>query len=170
VFLIEVNEIVDDRGVFARAWCVDEFARQGLDSDVLQINLGFSHRRGTLRGMHFQRPPHAEAKYVRCTRGAVFDVAVDVRAGSPTCGRWVGFELSACNRRGLYVPPGYAHGYQTLSDESEILYTTSARYAAASATGVRYDDAAFGIRWPGPVSVISHADSHWPDFEPEEWK
>lgn len=166
VFLVRQKKIADARGFFARAWCRDEFAAAGLSPTIIQINTAFSTRAGTVRGMHFQADPHAEAKFIRCTRGAIFDVAVDLRAGSPTRGQWVGAELSADNGEMLYIPEGFAHGYQTLSDDTEMYYTTSAVYAPKSAGGYRYNDAAFGITWPLPVSVISDADAKWPDYAP----
>jgi dTDP-4-dehydrorhamnose 3,5-epimerase len=164
VYVLEIEPKADHRGFFARAFCQEEFRRHGLEPEMLQLNVGFSHRRGTLRGVHYQRAPHGEAKLVRCTRGAVFDVAVDLRPGSPTLKRWVGVDLSADNHRMLYIPEGCAHGYQTLEDESEIYYMTSRAYVAGAATGVRYSDPQLGIRWPLPVSCISEADAAWADF------
>jgi dTDP-4-dehydrorhamnose 3,5-epimerase len=163
-FLVALKKISDSRGYFARAFCKDEFARHGLKSDMLQVNAGFSHTKGTLRGMHFQTAPHAEAKLVRCVRGAVFDVIVDLRPDSPTLGRWFGAELTADNGVMLYLPEGFAHGYQTLIDNSEIYYMTSAPYVASAAKGVPYNDPAFGISWPLPVSVISDQDASWPSY------
>jgi dTDP-4-dehydrorhamnose 3,5-epimerase len=163
-YLIELEPRRDERGYFARAWCAEEFGALGLNTQIAQINVGHSLRQGTVRGMHLQRPPHAEVKLVRCTRGVVFDVMVDLRADSPTCGQWAGYELSPDNGRMLYIPEGFAHGYQTLTDEAEICYQTSRAYAAAAATGVRYNDPKFGIDWPLDVSTISDADQHWPDF------
>ena len=165
VFVIELKKLADDRGFFARAWCRDTLAAQGLNPNQTQLNVGFSHKKGTLRGMHYQKSPHAEVKIVRCTRGAVFDVAVDLREDSATRGQWFGVELTADNHRQLYIPEGFAHGYQTLADASEIEYSTTHVYAAASASGVRFDDPAFGIRWPLPVSVISEPDRKWTDFK-----
>ncbi len=165
-FVVRPRRIDDHRGFFARAFCADEFREHGLNPDMLQLNVGFSHKQGTVRGLHYQKAPHAEAKFVRCTRGAVYDVVVDIRPDSPTRGRWVGVELTADNGSMLYAPEGLAHGYQTLVDETEIYYMTTARYAAASAHGVRFDDPAFGIEWPLPVSVISDPDRSWPDFQP----
>ncbi len=130
---------------------------------MLQVNIGFSHRKGTVRGMHYQKAPHGEAKLVRCTRGAVFDVALDLRPGSSTLGRWIGAELSVSNHRMLYIPAGCAHGYQTLQDESEICYMTSRAFVASAASGVRHDDPRFAIRWPLPVACISDVDASWPD-------
>lgn len=164
VFLVCFRKIEDDRGYFARAWCRDEFRQHGLEPDMVQLNTGCSGRRGTVRGMHFQVPPHAEAKFIRCTRGAIYDVIIDLRPGSPTCGRWHGVELTAVNGLMLYAPEGFAHGYQTLEDDTEMYYLTSMPYAPAAARGVRYDDPAFGVKWPLPVSVVSAADQAWPPF------
>jgi dTDP-4-dehydrorhamnose 3,5-epimerase len=162
VHLVDVDRITDERGFFARAWCTREFEQQGLNGRIAQANIGFSERRGTLRGMHFQLPPHAEAKLVRCTRGVVYDVAVDLRPDSTTYLRWFGVQLSADNARMLYVPPGCAHGYLTLTDGTELFYQTSEFYEPAAARGVRYDDPAFGIDWPTEVRVISEQDRNWP--------
>jgi dTDP-4-dehydrorhamnose 3,5-epimerase len=164
VFIVDVARRSDDRGYFARTWCRRELESRGLDPTVVQINTGFSTRRGTLRGMHFQEGASAEIKFVRCTRGRVFDVALDLRPGSPAFRGWVGVELSAENGRMLLIPEGCAHGYQTLEAESELLYSTSKFYDPDRATGVRYDDPAFGIEWPLEVSSISDADRSWPDF------
>ncbi len=163
-YVVSLQKIEDHRGFFARAWCQEEFSRHGLSAAMLQLNVGFSHKKGTMRGLHYQVPPHAEAKLVRCTRGAIFDVIVDLRDDSPSRGRWFGAELTAENGRMLYAPEGCAHGYLTLLDETEAYYVTSAYYAASAARGVRYDDQAFGIDWPIPVSVVSEADQKWPDF------
>ena len=163
-FLVGFNKIVDHRGFFARGWCRDEFASHGLNPNMAQLNIGFSHKKGTLRGLHYQDPPHQEAKFVRCTRGALFDVIVDLRPGSPTRGQWFGAELTDGNARMIYAPEGFAHGYQTLTDDTEMYYLTSAPYAAAAAHGVRYNEPAFGIAWPLPVAVISDVDASWPDY------
>ena len=164
VFIVDLKRIEDHRGYFGRVWCQKEFGELGLNINVAQTNVGFSHKRGTLRGIHFQRSPHQEAKLVRCTLGAIFDVAVDLRIGSPTHRKWVGVELSSENGRMLYVPEGCGHGYQTLADNTEMYYQTSAFYAPESAGGVRFDDAAFRIGWSLPVSVISDNDARWPDY------
>jgi dTDP-4-dehydrorhamnose 3,5-epimerase len=137
-----------------------------LNPTVVQINTAFNLRAGTVRGLHFQAAPYAEAKFIRCTRGAIFDVIVDLRPDSPTRGQWLGEELTADNGAMLYVPEGFAHGYQTLRDDTEMYYTTSALFAPKSAGGVRHDDPAFAIAWPLPVSVISEADRNWPAFAP----
>ena len=163
-FLVRLKKIEDHRGFFARGWCRDEFTRHGLNPNMLQLNTGFSHRSGTLRGMHYQEKPHQEAKFVRCTRGAIYDVIIDLRLDSPTCRQWFGAELTADNGTMLYAPEGFAHGYQTLADDADMYYMTSALYASSAARGVRYDDPAFGIQWPLAVSVISDADRNWPDF------
>lgn len=165
-YLIEPERREDDRGFFARVWCVDEFAQYGLSTELVQVNVGFSPRKGTLRGMHYQTAPAQEVKLVRCTRGAVYDVMVDLRTESPTHGRWYAAELTPDNGRMLYVPEGFAHGYQTLTDDSEIVYQTSCAYAPGCATGVAYDDPAFGIDWPMPPTAVSDADASWPAYEP----
>lgn len=162
VVRIEIDPIRDDRGFFARAWAHDEFEAAGLGATWLQANLGRSPRAGTLRGLHLQRDPDAEAKLVRCLRGRVQDVVVDLRPASPTFRRWVSTELTAESGGSLFVAPGCAHGYLTLEPDTDILYHTSARYAPGSATGVRFDDPAFGIEWAAAVQVISEADRSWP--------
>jgi dTDP-4-dehydrorhamnose 3,5-epimerase len=163
-FLIEPERRSDERGFFARLWCAEELAARGLVARISQINTGVSPRRGTLRGLHYQLPPHEEVKIVRCFRGAVFDVVVDLRRGSPSYRRWMGVELTAENTRLLYVPEGCAHGYLTLTDDVELVYLTSRPYAPEAARGVRFDDPAFGIAWPAPVRVVSRADETWPSF------
>jgi dTDP-4-dehydrorhamnose 3,5-epimerase len=165
-FVIELEQQTDDRGFFARSFCEREFAQHGPAFRALQQSISYNHHKGTLRGLHYQRPPHPEAKIVRCTRGAIFDVIVDLRAGSPTRGRWLGVELTAQNRRSLYIPAGFAHGFQTLYDESEVLYLMDAFYEASASAGVRYDDARLGIAWPLPPSRISDRDRALPGFEP----
>ena len=162
--LIGMERQADDRGWFARAWCQREFAEHGLDTGLAQVSLSSNKRRGTLRGMHYQRAPHGETKLVRCVRGTIWDVALDLRPASPTHGQWQGFELSAENGLALYIPEGFAHGFQTLAPESEVLYQISTFYAPEVAAGVRYNDPAFAIDWPLPVSVISPRDAAWPDY------
>jgi dTDP-4-dehydrorhamnose 3,5-epimerase len=162
--VIELDKRVDERGYFARTWCAQELATHGLEMQIAQVNVGVSDKKGTLRGMHYQSAPHAEIKVVRCSRGAVYDVAVDLRPESPTFKRWYGLELTHESARMLYVPEGCAHGYLTLTEDTELLYFTSHVYAASSAHGVRYDDPAFGIEWPAPIRVVSRADATWPDF------
>ncbi|KAB8143559.1 dTDP-4-dehydrorhamnose 3,5-epimerase [Chloroflexia bacterium SDU3-3] len=166
-FIIDLEQRADERGFFARSFCAREFADHGMNPHVVNTNVSHSARRGTLRGMHFQRAPHAEAKLVRCTRGAIYDVIIDLRAGSPTLGQWLGVELTAANYRQLYVPEGFAHGFQTLEDEADVVYQVSEFYTPGAEGGLRYDDPAFGIRWPLPISVISPKDAAWPDFTRE---
>ncbi len=163
-FLIEMEPKTDDRGFFARSWCRDEFSTRGLNTQIVQCNVGFSDRAGTLRGIHYQQAPHAEAKVVRCTRGAVYDVMIDLRPDSTTFGEWHACELSVENRLMIYIPEGFGHGYQTLADETEIFYQTSEFYHPESAVGVRFDDPAFSIDWPVQVTAISDTDRSWPDF------
>ncbi len=161
VTVVEPTPHGDERGRFMRAWCAKEFADHGLNFVPVQANMGFSVKKGTLRGMHFQVEPALEAKLVRCTRGSMFDVALDLRPDSPTYLKWFGVELSADNARMLYVPEGCGHGYQTLEDNTEMHYMTSAYYTASAVRGVRFDDPAFGIRWPLPVTVVSEQDRKW---------
>jgi dTDP-4-dehydrorhamnose 3,5-epimerase len=163
-WLIEPVPARDERGFFARTFCVHEFADHGLTTRFVQHNTSYSVARETLRGMHFQRAPHAEVKVVSCLKGAIWDVIIDLRPESPTYCEWQGFELTADNYRQLYVPEGFAHGFQTLCADSEVGYLISAFYAPAAASGVRHDDPAFAIDWPLPVSVISEKDKSWPDF------
>ncbi len=163
-FVIEPEPIADHRGFFARAWCEREFAAHGLAPRTVQANIGFNRRAGTLRGLHYQIAPHEEIKVVRCTRGAVYDVIVDLRPDSPTHCRWIGVELTEDNHRMLYVPRAFAHGYQTLTDDAEIIYQTSAFYVPAAARGVRFDDPAFGIVWPRVVEVGPEAARSWPPY------
>lgn len=165
-FLVETEKLADQRGYFARVFCVSEFRERGLDTSVEQCNLSFNDRRLTLRGMHYQAAPHAESKLVRCTRGAIFDVAVDLRRDSPTYLRWYGTELSADNAHALYLPEGMAHGFLTLEDGSEVLYQMSAPYVASAARGVRWDDPVFGIAWPAPPEIISERDLQFGDYVP----
>ncbi|MEO0616127.1 MAG: dTDP-4-dehydrorhamnose 3,5-epimerase [Pseudomonadota bacterium] len=164
--ILEVKRIGDDRGYFGRLWCEREMADQGLVSVIRQSNVGFSPRKGTLRGLHYQRAPHQEVKIVRCTRGRVFDVVVDLRPDSPTYCTWHGEMLTPENGKMLYVPEGCATGYLTLEDDSEIYYNTSEFYAPDAATGVRWDDPAFAIDWPEQPTVLSDNDVAWPDYTP----
>jgi dTDP-4-dehydrorhamnose 3,5-epimerase len=165
-FLIEPEPIADERGFFARTWCREEFADHGLNPELAQANISFNHHKGTLRGLHYQAAPHEEAKLVRCTRGAIWDLALDLRPGSPTYRAWFGAELSDANRAMLYVPEGCAHGFLTLTDEAEVAYQMSAPYAPQAARGVRFDDPAFGISWPGEVVVVNERDRGYPDVAP----
>jgi dTDP-4-dehydrorhamnose 3,5-epimerase len=152
----------DERGRFMRAWCAREFAQEGVEFTPVQANMGWSAQRGTLRGMHYQEAPALEAKLVRCTRGRIFDVVLDLRLSSSTYRQWYGVELSPENGRMLYVPEGCAHGYQTLEDGTEMFYMTSAYYTPAAVRGVRFDDPAFAIAWPLAATVVSEQDRNWP--------
>jgi len=163
-WLIRLDPARDDRGSFARTFCAREFAARGLETDFKQHSVSCSKRKGTLRGLHFQYPPHDEVKLVRCLSGAIWDVIVDLRPDSPTFRQWRGFELSAGRQDQLYIPKGFAHGFQTLSDDAHVNYLISAFYAPEAAGGVRYDDPAFGISWPLEVSTISDKDLGWPAF------
>lgn len=164
-FLIEPERLEDERGFFARTFCVAEFAAHGLIPTVAQCNVSYNRRRGTLRGLHYQAPPHAEAKLVRCTAGAAFDVIVDLRAGSPTRGRWLGVELSAQNRRMLYIPEGFAHGFQTVADDTELFYQISKAHVPQGERGIRWDDPGLAIEWPAPADrIISHRDLSLPTY------
>jgi dTDP-4-dehydrorhamnose 3,5-epimerase len=164
--VIDPNPRADDRGRFMRAWCAGEFGEQGIHFVPVQANMGFSKKKGTIRGMHFQEAPALEAKLVRCTRGVMFDLALDLRPDSPTYRQWFGVELSAENGRMLFVPENCAHGYQTLEDATEMHYMTSALYTPSAAHGVRFDDPAFNIHWPLPATVISEQDRNWPLVQP----
>jgi dTDP-4-dehydrorhamnose 3,5-epimerase len=163
-WVIEPERFEDERGFFARTFCREDFAARGLEPAVAQCNVSYNHRRGTLRGMHYQVPPGEEAKLVRCTRGAIFDAVVDLREGSPGLGRFAAVELTAENRLALYVPPGFAHGFQTLTDDCEVFYQMSVPYASELARGFAHDDPAVGIPWPLPVAVISERDRGLPGF------
>ncbi len=164
-FIIELEKLEDARGFFARAWCQKEFEAHGLTARLVQCNLSFNKKRGTLRGMHYQAAPYEEVKLVRCTRGAVYDVIIDLRPESPTYKQWLGVELTADNYKMLYVPEGFAHGYQTLTDDAEVFYQVSQFYTPASERGVRWDDPAFGIEWPETdTRIISDKDESWPDY------
>jgi dTDP-4-dehydrorhamnose 3,5-epimerase len=163
-WLIDLEPVGDSRGFFSRVFCEREFAAHGLEARFVQHSLSSSVSRGTLRGMHFQAPPHGEVKIVQCVKGTIWDVIIDIRPQSSAFGRWIGVELSADNRRQLYVPVGFAHGFQTLSDDVEMRYLISAFYEPSAARGFRHDDPAFAIPWPLPVAVISDKDRAWPDF------
>lgn len=165
VYLVEMEPRTDERGFFARSFDTAEFEQRGMSPRVAQCNVAYSARAGTVRGMHLSLPGHPEAKFVRCTRGAVVDVAVDVRPGSPTYLKHVQVELTADNRRALYLPPHLAHAYQSLTDDAEMLYMVSVPYAAGAEVGFRYDDPAFGVTWPLPVSALSDKDASWPAFD-----
>ena len=162
VWVIDPSPQEDNRGRFVRAWCAREFSQHGIEFSPVQANLGFSVSKGTVRGLHYQDSPALEAKLIRCTRGAMFDVALDLRPESPTFGKWYGTVLSAENGRMIYVPERCAHGYQTLEDETEMYYMTSAFYTPSAARGARFDDPAFGIQWPLAATVVSQQDLNWP--------
>lgn len=163
-FVIDLQPISDERGMFARIFCAREFEAFGLDPRLVQANVSFNYRCGTLRGMHYQVAPCEEIKLVRCVRGAIFDVILDLRRDSPTFARWQGWELSADNHRGLYVPAGLAHGYQTLTGDTEVIYQVSEFYSSAHERGVRWNDRAFAIVWPLAPTLISEKDRNWPDY------
>lgn len=163
-FEITVSILTDVRGFFARSWCQREFQDSGLNSKLAQCSISFNAKRGTLRGMHYQASPFAEAKLVRCTRGAIYDVVLDLRRDSPTFKQWAAAELSGMNRNMMYVPEGCAHGFLTLEDETEVFYQISEFYHPEAARGVRWNDPQFGITWPEQVKVISERDRTYPDF------
>jgi dTDP-4-dehydrorhamnose 3,5-epimerase len=163
-YVITPERVEDERGAFARTFCRREFSERGLNPELAQCNISFNRARGTLRGMHFQVPPYAETKLVRCTRGAVYDLIIDLRPHSPTFRRWVGVTLDAGTFTMLYIPEGMAHGFLTLQDSTEVFYQMSEFYSAAHARGVRWDDPAFGIIWPEAPRIISQRDREYPDF------
>jgi len=165
-FVIEMEKFEDKRGFFARAWCQKEVEANGLVSRVVQTNISFNKKRGTLRGMHYQVAPYEQIKLVRCTRGAIYDVVIDLRPDSPTFRKWTGVELTAENYTMLYVPENFAHGFQTLEDNTEVTYQVSQFYSPESERGVRYDDPVFQVEWPLPVEVISEKDIAWPYCSP----
>jgi dTDP-4-dehydrorhamnose 3,5-epimerase len=162
VMIVDIEPQRDDRGFFTRAFCAEEFEEFGLLPGVVQTSISYNYARGTLRGLHRQVPPYAEAKLVRCTRGAIADVAVDVRPQSPTYGKHVMVQLSADNRRALFLPPFVAHGFQTLADNTEVFYQMSGPYQAGAGQGFRWDEPEFAIDWPLPVTVVSDRDASWP--------
>ncbi|WP_310395306.1 dTDP-4-dehydrorhamnose 3,5-epimerase [Hymenobacter sp.] len=164
-FIIDLERRSDERGFFARSWCEDEFAAHGLHLPPLQANLSSNPTQGTLRGMHYQLPPHEESKLVRCTRGALFDVIVDLREESPTFGQWVGVELTADNFRQLFVPERFAHGFLTLTPHTDVTYQVSAKYAPGAEGGLRWNDPTLGIAWPAPPQLLSAKDQAHPDFK-----
>jgi dTDP-4-dehydrorhamnose 3,5-epimerase len=168
-WIVDVERLEDSRGFFARTWCEREFAERGLNPRLAQCNVSFNKRRGTLRGLHYQAAPHREAKLIRCTRGAIHDVILDLRPDSPTFKRHVAVVLDAESRRMLYVPEGLAHGFQTLEDDTEVFYQMSEFYSPESARGFRWNDPEFGIQLPVEVAVISDRDSSYPDFRAHAW-
>lgn len=161
-YTVDLEPHRDDRGFFARAFCANEFAEHGLKAETAQANLSYNHRRGTVRGMHFQVPPATETKFIRCLRGAIYDVIVDLRAGSDTYGQWVGVELTEDNGRALYVPELFAHGFQTLADDTLVYYQVGEFYTPGTERGLRHNDPALGIAWPEAAKVISDKDASWP--------
>ena len=163
-WLIQLEPARDSRGFFARTFCVEDFAAHGLETSYPQHSISFSEQKGTLRGMHYQREPHNEVKLVRCIKGAIWDVIIDIRPNSRTYRRWQAFELSESNGTQLYIPKGFAHGFQTLRANVEVNYLISEPYTATAALGIRYDDPAFAISWPLPIDRISDKDAHWPNF------
>lgn len=165
VFVIELEERSDDRGLFARTFCAREFAEHGLKPTVAQANVSYNHVAGTLRGMHYQVPPAAETKLVRCTRGAIYDVIIDLRPDSPSYLEHLGVELTEHNRLALYVPEMFAHGYLTLTDDAEVVYQVGEFYTPGYERGIRYDDPAFAIQWPVPITLTSPKDESWPLFD-----
>jgi dTDP-4-dehydrorhamnose 3,5-epimerase len=163
-FVIELERFEDERGFFALSWSQKDFAERGLDAELAECNVSFNRKKGTLRGMHYQDAPHGQVKVVRCTMGAIFDVIIDLRPDSQTFRQWVGVRLTASNRKALYIPKGFAHGFQTLEDDSEVLYQMSTPYVTGSGRGVRWNDPAFGIEWPEDVRTIIARDMEYADF------
>jgi len=166
-FIVELEVLEDERGFFARTWCRREFEQHGLNPDFVQCNISFNRNKGTLRGMHYQASPFEEAKLVRCTMGAIYDVIIDLRPNSKTFMQWIDVELSAENRRMIYIPEGFAHGFQTLENDTEVFYQMSEFYAPEYARGVRWNDPKFNIQWPDDVWIISEKDKNLKDFDPE---
>jgi dTDP-4-dehydrorhamnose 3,5-epimerase len=167
-YIIDLKKLSDARGFFARAWCQNEFDAHRLSTRVVQCNMSFNPTKGTLRGMHYQAVPYAEAKLIRCTQGALYDVIIDLRPHSPTYMQWLGVELTADNRTMLYVPEGFAHGYQTLTDDTEAFYQVSQFYHPEAERGVRWNDPVFGIDWPAvSPRLMSAKDESWPDYVPQ---
>lgn len=164
-YLIEPSPISDERGFFARVYCKKELEQRDLNPNLDQCSISFNHKKGTVRGMHFQKDPHAEVKIVRCTRGSIYDVILDLRPQSPTYKKWEGVVLSAENRKLLYIPEGFAHGFQTLEDGTEVFYQISCPFAPEFASGVKWNDPSFEIRWPDDISVISSKDQTYPHYE-----
>lgn len=163
-FVLELRKLEDERGFFARSYCQKEFEEHGLVPQVVQANVSYNVKKGTLRGMHYQIHPHEETKLVRCTCGAIYDVIIDLRKSSPTYRQWFGIELTAENRKMLFVPESFGHGFQTLKDDTEVTYMVSQFYAPGAERGIRWNDPSFGIQWPAEVEVISQKDAHWEDY------
>ena len=165
-FIIEPERLEDERGFFARTWCKREFELHGLNADLVQCNISYNKKKGALRGMHFQKHPHEEAKLVRCTKGAIYDVIIDLRKNSPTYTNWFSIELTANNHKLIYVPEGFAHGFQTLLDDTEVFYQMSEYYYPEYMDGIRWNDHLFNIKWPESECTISARDKKFPDFSP----
>ena len=165
-YIIQIEKREDDRGFFARTWCRKKFEEHRANSHFVQANIAYSRKKGTLRGLHYQVSPNEEAKLIRCTKGRIFDVIIDLRPKSPTYIKWLGFELKAGNGKMLYVPENFAHGYLTLTDNAEVLYQVSEFYSPTSERGIRCNDPSFNIMWPLDVEVISAKDRKWPDYSP----
>ena len=165
-WIVDIEPIADERGFFARSWCREEFQRQGLNPDLVQCNISFNEKKSTLRGLHYQEQPYGETKLIRCTAGAIYDVIVDIRQTSRSYRQWFAVELSAANRRMLYVPDGFAHGFQALQERTEIFYQMSEGFHPESARGIRWNDAALAIRWPVSDPILSPRDRSYPDFLP----
>jgi dTDP-4-dehydrorhamnose 3,5-epimerase len=163
-YIVEIEKMTDERGFFARSWCQKEFEAQGLAPDVVQTNVSYNMKKGTVRGMHYQISPYEETKLVRCTRGAILDVIIDLRPDSTTYKKWFGLELTADNYKMLFVPEKFGHGFQVLADDTEVTYQVSQFYTPGAEKGIRWDDPAFAIDWPFPVTVISEKDNNWPYF------
>ena len=168
LFVIDLEPIVDHRGFFARSWCRKEFADRGLEADWEQSNLQFSPHPGTMRGLHYQRFPHQEIKLARCTQGLAYDIAVDIRPDSPSYRRWFGVELTPDNHRAVWIPKGCAHGWLSLTPDTEVFYMTSHEYVPSAVGAIRYDDPAFGIELPRPVEIVPADYDQWPPFDPEQ--
>jgi dTDP-4-dehydrorhamnose 3,5-epimerase len=166
-YILELERLEDERGFFARTWCQQEFSDWGLDANLLQCSISFNKKKGTLRGMHLQLPPSAETKLVRCTQGAIYDVIIDLRSNSRTYMQWTAVELTAENRKALYIPKGFAHGFQTLEDNTEIFYQMSEFYNSDFARGFRWNDPNFDIHWPEAVTMMSGRDQEYKDFIPD---
>lgn len=165
VWIVEEERHADERGWFARTWCTSELSEQGLVAELSQCSASYNHRRGTLRGMHFQAAPYGETKLVRCVRGAIYDVVLDMREDSTSYGQWVGVELTAENGRAVYIPEGCAHGFQTTEEGTEVLYMMAGTYCPEAARGIRWDDPRFGIEWPLPeIAFMSERDASYPDY------
>lgn len=165
VFIVELAPFADERGFYKRLWGADEFAQMGLDTKLNNVGVSYNRERGTVRGMHYQAAPFAETKFVQCMRGEIYDVLLDIRRDSETFGEWISVELSAESNRGIYIPKGLAHGFQTLSEDAEVLYCISEKHNKEAARGVRWNDAKFGIEFPLPISIINERDASYSDFE-----